>query len=67
MSTLVREFVGDLFALDSRIWRTLEPLLWKPGHLTVEYFTGRRVRYVAPLRLYVFAGLVFFGVMAVTG
>ncbi|HUP20217.1 MAG TPA: hypothetical protein VM778_09730, partial [Gemmatimonadota bacterium] len=31
------------------------------------HFAGRRSRYVPPLRLYVFSGLVFFGVMAVTG
>lgn len=67
LSDLLRELLGDLFAFDARVWRTFGPLLRQPGFLTVEYFAGRRVRYVPPLRLYVFIGFVFFGVMAVTG
>jgi hypothetical protein len=63
----VRELLGDFFALDARVWRTLGPLLARPGFLTTEWFAGRRVRYVPPFRLYVFAGLVFFAVIAVTG
>jgi len=62
----VREVAGDLFALDSRLWRTVGPLLVRPGFLTREHFAGRRVRYVPPLRLYVFVAIVFFGVMTVT-
>lgn len=64
---LARGFLSDVLAFDARIWRTLKPLFLRPGHLTREYFTGHRVRYVPPLRLYVFAGAVFFAVMAVTG
>ncbi len=63
----MRDLAGDLFAFDARVWRTFGPLLHRPGFLTVEYFAGRRVRYVPPLRLYVFIGFAFFGVMAVTG
>jgi hypothetical protein len=67
VGALLRDALGDAFALDARVWRTLGPLALRPGFLTVEHFAGRRARYVPPLRLYVFAGLVFFGVMAVTG
>ncbi len=63
----MREIAGDVFALDARLWRTLAPLFLRPGFLTHEYFAGRRVRYVPPLRLYVFAAIAFFAVMAVTG
>jgi len=63
----VRQLLGDFFALDARVWTTLGPLFARPGSLTTEWFAGRRVRYVPPFRLYVFAGLVFFAVMAVTG
>lgn len=57
---LLRDILHDVFNLDSRAIRTLKPLLFKPGFLTLEYFAGRRQRYVPPLRLYVIASLVFF-------
>jgi len=64
---LVREFstiLGDLadtvFNIDSRILRTIWPLFARPGALTIEYFSGHRVRYVSPVRLFVFTSLVAF-------
>jgi hypothetical protein len=56
------EDAGDLFFhLDERIVHTLPPLYTKPGFLTLEYFSGRRVRYIAPFRLmFVFCLLAFF-------
>lgn len=57
---LLRDILHDVLNLDSRAIRTLKPLLLKPGYLTLEYFAGRRQRYVPPLRLYVIASLVFF-------
>lgn len=64
---VAREFLGDFLAFDARLWRTLAPLIARPGRLTRDFLEGRRVRYVPPLRLYVFAGFVYFTVMALTG
>ncbi|SEI63418.1 DUF3667 domain-containing protein [Frateuria terrea] len=52
----------DMFLhVDGRIFHTLPPLLSKPGFLTLEYFSGRRQRYVAPFRLmFVLCLLAFF-------
>ena len=68
---LVRHFgsiLGDFFDtvlnIDSRVFRTLGPLLLKPGYLSNEYFEGRRVRYVSPVRLFVFLSIVTFFVAA---
>ena len=47
-------------ALEGALWRTLVALLWHPGRLTVEYFAGRRARYIAPLRLYLTFSLILF-------
>jgi len=59
--------VGDtLLNIDSRIFRTLWPLLVKPAFLTNEYLAGRRVRYVTPFRLYFFLSVVAFLVMAIS-
>jgi len=37
--------------VDGRVVHTLPPLFLRPGFLTLEYFAGRRVRYLAPFRL----------------
>ncbi|WP_444943423.1 DUF3667 domain-containing protein [Microbulbifer sp. ZKSA006] len=64
---MVRHFssiIGDLFdtllAFDSRIWKTVPALLFRPGFLTAEYFSGRRVRYVSPVRLFIFLCITSF-------
>jgi len=59
--------VGDtILNIDSRIFRTLWPLLMKPAFLTNEYLAGRRVRYVTPFRLYFFLSVIAFLVMAIS-
>lgn len=62
---LMLDFLGDAFTFDSRLWRSLRPLLARPGFLTREYFEGRRARYIPPLRLYLFISIIFFGLLAV--
>ena len=59
-SHIIGDFLDTVFALDSRILRTLAPLLLRPGFLTQEYLAGRRVRYVSPVRLFVFLCLIAF-------
>jgi hypothetical protein len=56
----VHEFVGHYVALESKLWKTLALLLFKPGRLTRDYIEGKRVRYVLPLRLYLTLSLIFF-------
>ena len=55
VETLVR-----LFAFDSRVWQTLIVLMRRPGLLTLHYWRGIRVRYVAPVRLYFFISFFTF-------
>ncbi|TLZ09184.1 MAG: DUF3667 domain-containing protein [Gammaproteobacteria bacterium] len=50
----------DLTHADSRLWRTLTALLFKPGYLTREFLAGRRARYLPPVRLYLVLSVVFF-------
>lgn len=61
---LVLDFLGDAFNFDSRLTRSLRPLVARPGFLTREYFLGRRARYIPPLRLYLFISIVFFGLLS---
>lgn len=54
---------GDLLAsLDSRLWRTLSLLLFRPGRLTLHYLQGKRARFVPPARLFIASSIVFFSI-----
>jgi hypothetical protein len=57
---LLRDAFGDLLELDSRLWRTLIPLMIRPGKLTRDYLEGRRARYMPPFRMYLVMSIVFF-------
>ena len=57
---LLRDLFGDLVDFDSRIWRTLFPLAFRPGLLTSEYLRGRRTYYTPPFRMYLTLSVVFF-------
>ena len=59
-SSILGDFFDTVFNIDSRVLRTLGPLMFKPGYLSLEYFAGRRVRYVTPMRLFLFMSLVAF-------
>ncbi|MCB1695434.1 MAG: DUF3667 domain-containing protein [Halioglobus sp.] len=63
---LAGEVFEDFFRWDSRIWRTLLPLLFRPGFLTAEFIAGRRARYVPPFRLYLIVSFVLFLVLSLT-
>jgi Protein of unknown function (DUF3667) len=60
LSGLTADVIDSVFNIDSRILRTLGPLLFKPGFLTTEYFIGRRQRYVTPFRLFFFLTIIAF-------
>lgn len=57
---VIMHLLDDIFSFDSRAARTIFPLVTRPAFLTNEYFSGRRVHYVPPLRLYLFISIVFF-------
>ena len=55
----LHEFAAHYVAIEGSLWITLRKLL-VPGALTLDYFAGRKRRYVHPLRLYLTASVVFF-------
>jgi len=57
---LVASSIGDMFALDGRLWRSLPMLLLRPGRMTREYIDGRRARFVPPFRLFLLTSVIFF-------
>jgi len=56
----LRHAFEDVTHADSRLWRTLSALLFRPGYLTAEFLAGRRARYLPPVRLYLVLSLLFF-------
>lgn len=55
----VLEILDGQLGVDGKLWRTLPPLMFRPGHVTRQYLSGVRARYVQPFRLYIFASFVF--------
>lgn len=65
-TSIFGDFFDSVFDFDSRTIRTLWPLFTRPGYLSCEYFEGRRVRYVSPVRLFFFLTIVAFFVGSLT-
>lgn len=62
----VVELLSGLFNFDTKLLRTLRDLFWPPGLVIREFNANRRVRYVPPLRLYLFTSVLFFILLAWT-
>ena len=58
------DYFRDTFEVDSRVFRTLKLLFFKPGQLSVEFSRNRRARYLSPVRLFLFISFVHFGLLA---
>lgn len=54
------EVVEGLLHFDSTFWRTLQPLLFRPGLMTEQYLAGRRKHYAPPFRTYLVISVVYF-------
>ena len=62
---LLHEALEGITHSDSRLWRTLYLLCFKPGRLTQEFVAGRRASYLPPFRLYLILSIVFFLIASV--
>ncbi len=56
----IREMFAGFFSWDAKFWRTLFPLLFKPGKVSNDYIQGKRVRYTNPFRFYITMSVLFF-------
>ena len=56
----VVHFFNDVTHFDGKFFTTLKDLLFKPGYLSREYMIGRRVKYLNPVRMYLFTSFIFF-------
>lgn len=65
--TLLHDVAEEVLSFDGRILRTLRRLFTAPGFLTREHVEGRRASWLPPLRLYLLASVVYFGLVAMVG
>ena len=61
---LLSDLLAEVASWDSKLVRTLVPLVIRPGFLTNEYNAGRRIGYLSPLKLYLTVSVLFFLVLA---
>ncbi len=64
---MVEEFLHGLLHFDTRAWRTLPMLVFRPGTLTRDYIHGKRARYISPLAIFLLAVFTMFVVFAFAG
>jgi len=64
---LAEDFVEGVMHFDGRLWRTLPMLSFRPGRLSRAWIEGKRVRYVAPLHVFLFGIFLFFLALSLTG
>jgi len=56
--SFIKEFIGNLFSLDSKVLVTFKYLMTRPGYLSNEYILGRRKQHTLPSRLYLFITII---------
>jgi Protein of unknown function (DUF3667) len=57
-------FFEDLTHYENAFWKTIKNLLFKPANLTKEYLSGKRLSYLAPVRLYIFISFIAFFIIS---
>ena len=57
--------IEDFIHYDSRFWKTILYLLFYPARLTKIYLSGKRIRHVPPVTLYIFISFITFFLPAI--
>lgn len=67
----IRDFLDELFEdmvrFDTRLVRTLQTMLWRPGRVAKEFIEGRRKTYANPFRLLLSVAFIYFLLLSVSG
>ena len=61
------EYLSGFFSFDNRFFKTIIPLIFKPGKVTREFIEGKRKKYVNPFQLYLNITIVFFLILGLFG
>jgi hypothetical protein len=55
-----KDFFDDIFDYDARLFNSIKYLLFKPGFLTLQYWEGKRVKYLQPFKVYLMTSLLYY-------
>lgn len=58
-------FFEDITHYENSFWKTIRNLILKPASLTKEYLSGKRMSYLAPIRLYIFISFATFFILSI--
>jgi RNA polymerase subunit RPABC4/transcription elongation factor Spt4 len=61
-----RDFVESVLNFDAKIFRTIGAL-FIPGKLTIEYFKGKHISYVPPVRIFLIMAVLHFAILGFSG
>ncbi|MBR7747223.1 DUF3667 domain-containing protein [Undibacterium baiyunense] len=63
---MVEEALHGILHFDTKAWRTIPALIFRPGHLTKQYIEGKRTSFVSPLALFLFLIFLMFFIFSYT-
>lgn len=52
--------IGNYFSFDARFFRSIIPLMFRPGYIASEFVKGKRLQYLHPGQMYLFVTVIFF-------
>ena len=59
-----QDFLAGMFNVDSKFFQTFKLLLLSPGKLSKEYLSGKRTKYMTPVRIYLIVSFLYFGLLS---
>lgn len=60
LGEVLKEFAGDYFTFDSKLFNTIGPLIIRPGRVPKEFIDGKRNTHIQPLRVFIFLSFITF-------
>ena len=61
---LFLEVLDIVFNFDTKFWKTAKTLIFQPGTAPREFCEEKRIRYLPPMRAYIFSSFLFFLVLS---
>lgn len=67
LKVLFKDTLSNYLSVDARIFRSLAPLLFRPGYLPKIFVAGKRHTFLHPARFYLFVSVIFFFLLSFIG
>lgn len=63
VKSLLSHFFEEFFTWDAKFFLSMKYLFTRPGYLTHEYISGRIMRYISPVKLFLFTSFMLFFIL----